>query len=153
MSAPVAFRRRLGSLGVFLGVYLLIAGLLGPTLVVVFDLGMVEPVTAGWPFASALFIIALMAALGFGASFAIGVFTPSRRAQYRRGRLLILALISALIALAAPFFPLIGLMQLGPLAEWLVPELVLHPWMLLSVCVFTIEALGLTLGRLTNRYS
>ena len=114
MTPPATSRPQFLAIGVFSATYFAVAGIVGPTIVVVFNLGIVEPAGDGWPCAIALFVVALFATFTFTATFAAGIFGPCSWAKFRQTRLLLLAFLSALVALTAPLIAFAGLMLIGP---------------------------------------
>ncbi|QNN21529.1 hypothetical protein HED60_04320 [Planctomycetales bacterium ZRK34] len=81
--------RKLGVIGLFCGVFLGLAAI-GPLTVLVFNLGVADPVTRGLPLATALILMALIAAGIITVAYAVGMFTkggttvPEKRLMYKR---------------------------------------------------------------------
>lgn len=149
MRMPERFHPRLLAVTVFSATYFVVAAVLGPVIVLVFDIGVTEPMSRGWPFASALFAIALIATITFAAAFAAGVFTPCCHARFQISRLRTLAILSALVALAAPLIAVLGLVLVGPLfGTWAPPASIQQLF-----CLLYIVAFGWALGHVTVRFS
>lgn len=149
MKCPDTPRRR-ASIITFGVAYFAVAGLIGPTLVVLFNVGVAEPRSQGWPFASVLFCVAGVVTAVITAAFALGTYIPNRSGRYRSERLRTLAILSAGVALAAPFVIVACLSVLGAL----IPGLLLLPGpMQFPVALLAMIGIGTGLGYLTMKHS
>jgi len=87
--------------------YFAVAGVIGPGLVLWFNIGIVEPESAGWPLASVLIKMAAIVAPVATVAFAVGTYIPTSKGRFRANRLRTFSVLSAGMALVAPFLILV----------------------------------------------
>lgn len=88
MKYSPSLMQKLGAVGLFSGVFLGLAAI-GPLIILLFNIGVADPVTAGWPLASQVMLLALLATGAITTTFACGLFihrnqTPALKVICRR---------------------------------------------------------------------
>jgi hypothetical protein len=145
---------RAAAICIFFAVFFFFSAIVGPGIVLLFDIAVADPVTAGWPLASALFVVAGISTAMVTAGYGLGVLRLDRRYVLDRRKLREAAGVFAVVALGG--VPLIAvflgaLMIAGSGGVASNCALMLRPevWCIMSVIVL----LGYILGRISLRYS